>query len=258
MKKETTDPPTHATVPSRRSGNYLIPGAIVLAGLLIGAGIYFSGGVQVQTFTPVTPSSKALSAPPAQTNIAAVRAITEEDHIKGNPNAPVVIVEYSDYECPFCKRFHVTMNNIMQKYGKTGEVAWVYRHFPLDQLHPRNARIVAAASECVNELAGNDGFWQFTDGYMAVTPSNDRTDLKTVLPQLYREIGVDQGAVEECIASGRYDQHVQDDVDNAFLTGGRGTPWSILVTKSGKTYPINGAQSQQTVEQLIGIAQKEG
>ena len=239
-----------------QTNQYLIPGAIVLAGMMIGIGIYFSGRVSMQNLAGPTSNAAPLQAPPPTTNIAAVREITNADHIKGNPNAPVVIVEYSDYECPFCKRFHGTMNNIMQKYGKTGEVAWVYRHFPLDQLHPKNARKVASAAECVAEQGGNDAFWKFTDGFMAVTPSNDRTDLTTVLPQLYKEVEVNQTKVEKCIASGKYDQHVQDDIDNAFVTGGRGTPWSIVIAKNGKLYPINGAQSQQTVEQLIQIAQK--
>ena len=78
----------------------------------------------------------------------AVRPVTREDHIKGNPDAPIKIVEYSDFECPFCKRFHDTMNEVMSEVDN-GQVAWVFRHFPLDQLHPVKARAVAVASECV-------------------------------------------------------------------------------------------------------------
>lgn len=90
--------------------------------------------------------------------------VTSEDHIKGNMNAQVTIVEYSDYDCPFCTRFHTTMNAISKKYGD--DLAWVYRHFPLEQLHP-NAKAVAVASECVAKLGGNEAFWTFTDGYLS-------------------------------------------------------------------------------------------
>lgn len=90
--------------------------------------------------------------------------VTNEDHIKGSMDAPVMIVEYSDFDCPFCARFHGVMNTIVKKYD--GEVAWVYRHFPLEQLHP-NAKAVSVASECVAKLGGNEAFWVFTDGYLA-------------------------------------------------------------------------------------------
>ncbi|MCA9363168.1 thioredoxin domain-containing protein [Candidatus Kaiserbacteria bacterium] len=90
--------------------------------------------------------------------------VTESDNIKGNPDAGIVIVEYSDFDCPFCTRFHATMNQVVKEYD--GEVAWVYRHFPLEQLHP-NAKSVAIASECVAKLEGNDAFWKFADSYLS-------------------------------------------------------------------------------------------
>ncbi len=236
---------------------YLIPTAIVIAGAFIAGALFFSNSnnnpIAVNTGTGVQPTQ---TAPPTGSTVD-VRAVTSEDHIKGNPNAPVIIVEYSDFECPFCKRFHTTMNQIIDKYGKSGEVAWVYRHFPIDQLHPRNARKVASAAECVNELAGNDAFWGFADGFMAVTPSNDQTDLVTLLPKLYKDVGVDQSKVEACIASGKYDNHIQADIDNAVITGGRGTPWSIVIAPNGKTFPLSGAQPLAVVEQLIKLAAQE-
>jgi len=90
--------------------------------------------------------------------------VNESDHVKGNRDAKVVIVEYSDFDCPFCTRFHATMNALVAKYPAT-EVAWVYRHFPLAQLHP-DAETVAVAAECVAKLEGNEGFWKFADSYL--------------------------------------------------------------------------------------------
>lgn len=86
--------------------------------------------------------------------------VTELDHIRGNMDADVVIIEYSDIECPFCKRFHGTMNQVVETYGD--QVAWVYRHFPLESIH-RNARPWAIESECVAEIGGNDAFWKYLD-----------------------------------------------------------------------------------------------
>jgi protein-disulfide isomerase len=92
-----------------------------------------------------------------------LKPVTAADHIRGDINAPVKIVEFSDIDCPFCKRFHSTMQEVMKTYGDSGKVAWVYRHFPLTQLHP-DAANKAEASECVAELGGNDKFWAFVDG----------------------------------------------------------------------------------------------
>lgn len=88
--------------------------------------------------------------------------VTEEDHIRGSFDAPFILVEYSDIDCPYCARFHETMTQVMNTYGDSGQVAWVYRHFPLTQLHP-NAGLKAEASECFAELGGNDTFWNYLD-----------------------------------------------------------------------------------------------
>ncbi len=127
----------------------------------------------------------------------AVKPVDGEDHIRGNPNAPVKLVEFSDFECPFCKRFHPIMKRLMEEYGKEGKVAWVYRHFPIDSLHSK-ARKEAQAAECANELGGNEAFWTFTDKLFAVTPSNNRLDLG-LLPRVAEEIGLDRAAFEACL-----------------------------------------------------------
>lgn len=101
--------------------------------------------------------------------------VTEKDYISGNPKAELVIVEYSDTECPFCKRFHETMTRVMNEYGKAGKVAWVYRHFPLDAIHSKS-RHEAEAIECAGEIGGNDKFWVYLNKLMEITPSNNQLD----------------------------------------------------------------------------------
>ena len=118
-------------------------------------------------------------------------------------------------------------------------------------MHPKNARKVAVASECVAEIGGNKAFWRFADAYFAVTPSNDQTNLSVVMPKIIKDLGINKTQFDKCVASGKYDKHIQDNIDNAILTGGQGTPWSIMITENGKYVPINGAQPYEVVKQLI-------
>lgn len=190
-----------------------------------------------------------------EAQVAKMRPVSKErDHIRGNPEAPVTLVEYSDFECPFCKRFQPTLKRIVDESG--GQVRWVFRQFPLDQLHSK-ARKEAVASECAAELGGNQAFWKFADRFYELTPSNNRTDIDVVLPQIAHEIGLDKSKFASCLASGRHDRRIAEDLQNASDTGGQGTPWSIIVSKSGKKYPLSGAQPYAAVKQVVDLARQE-
>lgn len=84
---------------------------------------------------------------------------TETDHYQGNPESPMALIEFSDYQCPYCAQVHETMHKIAD--SDLG-VVWVYRNLPLSSIHP-GARPAAIAAECIAEHAGNDAFWSFTD-----------------------------------------------------------------------------------------------
>jgi len=242
---------------SKQPNQFLIPAAILIAGLFVAGALYFSG--TGSTPAPVVNNGDiqpVAQAPEPTGSTDAVRPVTSEDHIKGNPDAPIKIVEYSDFECPFCKRFHDTMNEVMDKYGDSGEVAWVFRQFPLEQLHPVKAQLAAVASECAAELGGNDAFWSFTDGYFAdPSTGNNRTNQDVLIPELAAAAGLDSAQFSECLESDRHDERIAADSQNAIETGGRGTPWSVMIGPDGTTYPINGAQPLAAIEQLISIAQ---
>lgn len=97
---------------------------------------------------------------PEDAALTSYRPISEDDHLYGNPDAEVTVIEYSDFECPFCKTFHPIVERLVNE--SDGKVNWVYRHFPLESIHP-NARGMALASECVAELGGNEAFWEFSN-----------------------------------------------------------------------------------------------
>ncbi len=190
---------------------------------------------------------------------SAVKPVDGEDHILGSIDAPVKIVEFSDFECPFCKKFHLTMKRLMEEYGKDGRVAWVYRHFPLDSLHAK-ARKEAQASECANELGGNDAFWAYSDRLFEITPSNDRLDL-ALLPQIAQDIGLDRAKFEACLEGdargGKYADHIEADVRDATASGGTGTPYSVVIAANGETFPLNGAQPYAALKSIVEMALKE-
>ncbi len=251
---ETTQEPS-PSISKNRTQALSVPLAIVIAGGLIAGAVFF--GLKDNTVsapTAVVPQARQAVEQDAGEALENMKLVTSDDHIRGNPDAPIKIVEYSDTECPFCKRFHETMKQVMDEYGDTGKVAWVYRHFPLDQLHSK-ARKEAEALECAGAQGGNDAFWKYADRVYEITPSNDRLD-PAELPKIAQYIGIDVPKFNECLSSGTYSEHVANDLEDAVATGGRGTPWSIFVAPDGTKFPINGAQPYEAVKQLIENALK--
>src|SRR3990167_6473307 len=156
-----------------------IAGAIIIAGILIAGAILIKNNIVVDTIEGAQPFEGVMQKiTDALTNdtksiTTEMRAVSLDDHILGNINAKIIIVEYSDLECPFCKVFHETMHQVVEK--SNGDVAWVYRHYPIAQLHPKAFR-EAEATECAFEQKGNDGFWKYTDQLFKITPSNNKFD----------------------------------------------------------------------------------
>jgi protein-disulfide isomerase len=242
-----------------------IPVAIVIAAALIAGAIYLSGAKKT---TSVNVQGGIDGAQKEQVTAEIVVApITATDHIRGNPNAPIVIVEYSDYDCPFCRVFHDTMVKIMAKYGEGGKVAWVFRQFPLVQLHP-DAPKIAIASECVAELEGNEAFWVFTDKLNAsrkveFTPDGNLKSVEptniTRLAEFAVAAGADKTKFELCLNSGKFDEKIAADVEAAAKTGARGTPYSIVMVGDQQGV-VNGAQPFEVVDKIVAnlIAQLNG
>jgi protein-disulfide isomerase len=224
--------------------NYLIPIAIVVAGGLVAAGIFFSG-----TDFGKNTDTKALGTDQQAEKQIEVAPITSDDHILGNPNADIIMVEYSDTECPYCKNFHSTLHQAINDYGKDGKVAWVYRHFPIDQLHPK-ARKEAEATECAAEQGGNDAFWKYTNEVYARTPSNNKLDAAE-LPKIASEIGLDVDAFNTCLASGRMASKVEADYQDAVKAGGQGTPYLVFLRGKDVIPMDQGAVPYATLKGMI-------
>lgn len=170
------------------------------------------------------------------------------DHISGEIDAPVTLVEYSDFECPFCKRLHPTVTQLLD--DNPGKLRWVYRHFPLG-FHNPGATKQAEATECVAELQGNAAFWQYSDLIYQRTSSNGNGFPLTNLQPLAVEIGVDGEAFAECMESGRMTGRVQQDIDNGVAIGVSGTPTAVIQNRSGEARMVSGARPLSELQGIV-------
>lgn len=181
--------------------------------------------------------------------LARMRAVDPaRDHILGDASAPVTLVEYSDFECPFCKRFHPVVAQLLRE--NPGQIRWVYRHLPLS-FHNPGAERQAEASECVAELGGNDAFWKFTDEIYARTRAGGNGfPLDQLLP-LAEEVGVRAASFSQCMQSGRMRARVQADAENAQAIGITGTPGGVLFHRDGGVEFFAGALQLDELRQLV-------
>ncbi len=122
-------------------------------------------GVEVPGAVPYTNLKTLMDQVIAGTNLTALKvtAITPSDHVRGDKLARYALIEYSDYDCPYCKQFSTTITKLLTDYS--GKVKWAYRQMPLDQLHP-TTRVKSIAAMCAAKLGGDDAFWKFTDTFL--------------------------------------------------------------------------------------------
>lgn len=219
-----------------------IPVAIIIAGALIAFGIYWTGrGNQPAAAVQTAPSQSLTSIAP----------VSATDHILGNPNAKVVIVEYSDTECPYCKQYHSTLHQLMTTYGANGDLAWVFRYFPV---HSKSVA-EGVAQECAAELGGNDAFWKFTDKVFETTNSNDSLD-PAMLPVIAGQVGLNVTAFKSCLTSGKYEAKITKDRSDVTAAGAGGTPYSVIFAGGEKIPLTQGALPYADMKNIIDTVLK--
>lgn len=229
-----------------KKGNVSIAISILVAGLLIAGAVLFSGNKAGDTLgaaggnQPIPSGDEALS-------LDKINPITDQDHVRGNRDAKIKIVEYSDIDCPYCSIFHETMKQVVADYGD--KVAWVYRHFPLSG-HP-NAGYIAMVSECVAKDGGEEAFWNFLDLAFAEQDIRTANANKSVFDEYVSRIGLNPESIKSCVESGEFEQKISANVQNAVETGGNGTPWSIIVGPNNELVPVNGALPYESVKAII-------
>ena len=178
---------------------------------------------------------------------------TDNDPIIGNPDAPITIIEFSDFQCPFCARFHVeTLPSIMNEYIDKGQVKLVFRDFPIQSIHP-NALPASVASECANEqgkfkemhdkLFENQKEW-----------SNQSLDnVMIVFTQYSLDIGLEEEKFDTCLKNGKYVEEIQKDLDDGRNYGITGTPGFFVGNDQIGFIELKGAQPFENFKKVIDI-----
>ncbi len=198
--------------------------SIVLAGVLIAGAIIFVN-LNANAATPAGDSAL-----PGNTSVPAPSA---SDHIIGSPTAPIVLIEYSDFECYYCMMAYPTIKKLVEE--SNGQIAWVMRHLPLDSIHPE-ARPAALAAECIAEQLGQDGWWGFTESMFT-----NQEGLGTArYLSLASQLGADTAKYMSCVSSKKYNQKIDDQSAEAQVAGAQGTPYTV-VYGHGTQVPLSGA-----------------
>lgn len=179
-----------------------------------------------------------------------VPEVSGDDHIRGSKDAEIVMIEYSDLECPFCERFHPTAKQAFDEYGD--KIAWVYRQFPLTSIHPR-ALPAANASECVADLVGNDAFWTFID---MVFSNQEKYLTDAGLKEAAVASGANASAFDSCFSANKFASKISTEQSGGETAGITGTPGTFVMNKKGEAWLVPGAVGydslKSTIEEALG------
>jgi len=253
-----------SNIPSKKSGStgmmVVLIAAVAIASFF--AGTYFSNldsdaitksdledalsKLESKITAQQAPSQQARSQPSEPVKIS-----LDNDPIRGDPNAPITIVEFSDFQCPFCARFHVqTLPLLIEEYIDSGKVNLVYRDFPIQSIHP-NALPAAVAAECANEQGK---YWEYHDTLFEKQNSWNRLDSDTVIStfsQYAEDVGLEQQQFDSCLGSGKYLEEVQGDLSDGRDYDITGTPGFFIGNDEIGFVKINGAQPFDSFQKVI-------
>ncbi|MBI4021365.1 MAG: thioredoxin domain-containing protein [Candidatus Aenigmarchaeota archaeon] len=217
-----------------------------LLGTFLGGNAFSLTGNAVAPAAPaVAPSAPAPNPTPTAAGTIALAGLEDDDPVDGNPEAPVTIIEFSDFQCPFCGRFYLETLPGIQNYIADGRVRIIYRDFPLS-FHPE-AQPAAEAAECAKEQGK---FWEFHDKVF----ENQGAISKSAYIQWAGELGMNVQQFTSCVETGKYRSEVQADFNAGSAAGVSGTPTFFVGPSGGQGVKIVGAQPFSTFQVAIDAA----
>lgn len=229
------------------------PRAILIGAVLISLAILMNGGVIRWKGASNSPSIQAAQAPaqPAQQapqaappeDTGPVKVSIDDDPFFGDKNAPLTLIDFSDYECPFCKRhFDQTFAQIKKDYVDTGKVKYVYRDLPLS-FHDPMATKEAIAANCARDQGGDTSYFKYHGEIFKRTTSNGNGLTTEDLYTIASDLGLNSTNFKSCLDSEKYKDEVQKDLADATAAGANGTPTFFI----GKTTSDNSIEGTKIV-----------
>ncbi|MDC0605514.1 DsbA family protein [Nitrosopumilus sp.] len=180
-----------------------------------------------------------------------IKISADNDPIIGNPNAPITIIEFSDFQCPFCAKFNVeTLPLIMNEYIKNGQVKLVFRDFPIQNIHP-NALPASVAAECANE---QEKFKEMHDILFEKQNDWSNQTLDNVIitfNQYASDMGLEEKEFDSCLKNGKYIEEIQKDLDDGRAYGISGTPGFFVGNNQIGFIELKGAQPFENFKKVI-------
>lgn len=243
-----------ATEQRLRKGKFQLVVTLILALIVVYLAYNHNKGLTPEQFDKALTEWQTWKQQEEMSKVAEKIEIKSDDHVYGSEDAEITIFEYSDFECPYCKKFSGTAKEIVDKSG--GKINTVFRHFPLS-FHDPLATKAAVAAECVAEVKGTDGFYAFHDKYFQTTEAGGNGTTEAEILKIATSIGVDKATFETCINSGKYEQKVQEQIKNGAEAGITGTPGVIIKNnKKGTAIMGAGAEPVESLEAKIETLQK--
>lgn len=237
-----------------QSNKLLIPVAILIAGGLITWGVIITNK-QTQHSTENQDIFENSQQELSTSSNSVVVNIKNTDYFLGNPDADLILISFGDFECSFCKVFHQTLHQIIDTYGKDGKVAWVFRQFPI---YGVTAEEKALTTKCAGQVGGNTKFWEMSDKIFQTEFSEKKEFVTEQLIELATLIKLDKKSFLACLEDTTVLELVKQEYQSGIEAGvlgasnmNGGTPYTVILTKSGKTYPIEGAQPYNVVKSII-------
>lgn len=182
-------------------------------------------------------------------NATVVEPVSADDHILGDKNAPITLIEYSDYQCPYCVKHYPTMKQVLSQYD--GKVRWVFRSYPLP-FHQAAKKASEAA-----EAAGVQGkFWEYSDKLIENSNADGKGLEDADLIKYAQDLGLNMDQFKSDLSSGKYAAKVEKDLASGDKAGVKGTPATFLVGKDDKTELISGVVPISELKSKIDEALK--
>jgi len=219
---------------------YSVPVSIMIAGLFVAGAVLLSNFYAPKNEDALADVSEGIE---EETFYQYAAPITDADRILGNKDAKIKVVTYADMECSYCMTFEDTMNTLVSEYN--GQVAWVYRHFPLD-FH-ENAMSAAIASECAADVAGEGKFWEFMTKFKDAVNAGGLVDVKAIASS----VGAGGSAFDECYSSNKFADKIDGDYNNGIEAGLQGTPYSVVFADGTPVGMVDGAYPIEDVKAAI-------